>query len=388
MKKIPFLCTALLLLAITCFPAGTAFAMPYFEDATVTSDEVNMRLRPTTDSPVVTKLPEGARVGVFCEETEGWYRVIYGNYRGYVSADYVFLPSADAMYGNVTQGGVNLRQNPGTYSTVIAELSEGTGLTILNFTGDWYHIQAIQMNTDGTTATLEGYVSKDYVQLSTADHASMLLKPGMSGAEVRNIQQKLRERGFMLAAATGYYGEITQGAVKAFQRKAGISADGIVGEATYEMLFSDNDISITAAELLGITGEVKLSSWDEINKLWKKGTSATVTDVKTGLQYTAYRFGGWYHADCEPKTAADTAIMKKMFGGSWSWNRRAIWVTLSNGVTYAASQHGMPHMVDPVPGNDFPGHFCIHFYHSKVHETEAECPRHQACVMYAYNTAH
>lgn len=389
MKKIVLLCISLIMLMISCFPAGTALAMPYFEDATITSDEVNMRMRPTTDSPVVTQLPEGARVGVFCEETEGWYRVIYGNYRGYVSADYVFLPSADAMYGNVTEGGLKLRQNPGTYSTAIAEISEGTGLTILSFSGDWYYVEYVQASEDGTTTTtLEGYVNKEFVQLSTATSASMRLKLGMSGAEVRNVQQKLRERGFMLAAATGYFGEITESAVKAFQRKAGLSADGIIGEQTYEMLFSDADINISAAELFGITGEVKLSTWDEINKLWKKGTNATVTDVKTGLQYTAYRFGGWYHADCEPKTAADAAIIKKMFGGSWSWNRRAIWVTLSNGVTYAASQHGMPHMVDVIPGNDFPGHFCIHFKDSKVHETEAECPRHQACVMYAYNAAH
>jgi uncharacterized protein YraI len=388
MKKAVFLFIMIIALLLSCFPAGTALAMPYFEDATVTADEVNMRLRPSTDSPVVTQLSEGARIGVFCEETEGWYRAIYGNYRGYVSADYVFLPSVDAMYGNVTKGGINLRQNPGLYSAAIMELSEGTGLTILNYSGDWYFVEFAEFAEDGTETNHQGYVSKDYVLLSTATSASMRLKIGMSGAQVRNVQQKLRSRGFMVASATGYFGEITESAVKAFQREAGLAADGIVGEKTYTMLFGDNDISITTAKLFGITGEVKLSTWDEINKQWKKGTTATVTDVKTGLQYKAYRFGGWYHADCEPMTAADTKIMKKMFGGSWSWNRRPIWVTLSNGVTYAASQHGMPHMADPVSGNDFPGHFCIHFYHSKVHETSAECPRHQYCVKYAYNAAH
>lgn len=123
-----------------------------------------------------------------------------------------------------------------------------------------------------------------------------------------------------------------------------------------------------------------------INGKWKRGTYATVTDVKTGIQFKVYRFGGWFHADCEPATAADTAKMKKACGGSWTWNRRPIWVTI-NGVTYAASQHDMPHMVDVVADNDFPGHFCIHFNHSKVHETNAECPRHQACVQYAYKKA-
>jgi uncharacterized protein YgiM (DUF1202 family) len=366
-----------------------ANAMPYFEEATVTGDEVNMRMRPSTDSPVIMQLPEGTRIGVFCEEVEGWYRIIYGNYRGYISSDYVFLPSVDSMNANVLAGGLKLRQNPGTYSSVVTELVEGTGVKITNISGEWYFVEISQTQDDGTTELLSGYINKEYVKISTAKTASNMLKIGMSGAEVRNIQQQLRKRNFLLSPATGYFGDVTEGAVKAFQRKAGLDRDGIVGAQTYEMLFDeDNGITTTTAELFGITGEVKLSTWNDIAKEFKKGDTATVTDVKTGLQYTVYRFGGWFHADCEPMTKKDAAVIKKMYGGSWSWNRRAIWVTLSNGKTYAASQNGMPHLVDVIPGNDFPGHFCIHFNDSKVHETSAECPRHQASVQYAYDKAH
>lgn len=389
MKKAVYIVISVIFGLMLVLPAGTANAMPYFEEATVNGDEVNMRMRPTTDSPVIMQLSEGTRIGVFCEEEEGWYRVIYGNYRGYISSDYVFLPSVDSMNANVLEGGLKLRENPGTYSSVITELAEGTGLKITNICDDWYYVEISQTQEDGAATVLNGYVSKEYVKISKAKTASNMLKVGMSGAEVRNVQQQLRERNFLLAPATGYFGDVTEGAVKAFQRKAGLDADGIVGEQTYEMLFDDsNGITTTTAELFGITGEVKLSTWDKIDKLWKKGTTATVTDVKTGLQYTAYRFGGWYHADCEPMTKEDAAVIKKMFGGEWSWNRRPIWVTLSNGETYAASQHGMPHMVDVIAGNDFPGHFCIHFKDSKVHETGKECPRHQACVQYAYDKAH
>ncbi len=375
---------------VTLFaPFSSANAMPYFEEATVTADEVNMRMRPTTESPVIMQLTAGTRIGVFCEEADGWYRVIYGNYRGYVSSEYVFLPSVDSMNANVLEGGLKLRNNPGTYSSVVAELSEGTGLKIVSINGDWYNVEITQTAEDGTATTLNGFLNKEFVKISSAETASNMLKIGMSGAEVRNIQEQLRKRNFLLAPATGYFGDVTEGAVKAFQRKAGLSSDGIVGAKTYEMLFDeDNDISTTAAELFGITGEVRLSTWDDIAKEFKKGDTVTVTDVKTGLQYKAYRFGGWFHADCEPVTKEDAAVIKKMFGGKWSWNRRAIWVTLKNGKTYAASQHGMPHMVDVIAGNDFPGHFCIHFKDSMVHETSAECPRHQACVQYAYDKAH
>ncbi len=384
MKKSVVTFLVFIICTVLFLPVTQANAMPYFEDATVIGDEVNMRMRPSTESPVVMKLEQGARIGVFCEETEGWYRIIYGNYRGYISAEYVFLPSTDYMVAHVLEGGLKLRQNPGTYSNAVAELDEGTGVTIKNISGDWYFVEV--PGEDGTSVQT-GFVHKDFVKLSKSKTASNMIKLGMEGAEVRNVQQQLRKRNFMIAPATGYFGDVTEGAVKAFQRKAGLDADGIIGAETYELLFGDNDITTTTSELFGITGEVKLSTWDDIAKVFKKGTKALVTDVKSGRQFWVTRFGGWWHADCEPVSAKDTAIMKECYGGKWSWDRHPIWVTIGS-VTYAASQHGMPHMVNPVPDNDFDGHFCIHFKDSKVHETGKECPRHQYCVQYAYDKAH
>jgi hypothetical protein len=259
----------------------------------------------------------------------------------------------------------------------MGHLAAGTAVEIMNIVGDWYYVE---------TEEAKGYVHKDDIELSKAKSASLTLKPDMKGVAVSDMQRELRKRGFFGGPVTGYYGELTLSAVKAFQKEAKLSQDGIVGTKTLELLYGDNDIKTTASEMAGIQGEVQLTHWDTINKRWKRGTYATVTDVKTGIQFKVYRFGGWWHADSEPATAADTKKMKKACGGSWTWSRRPIWVTI-DGVTYAASQHSMPHMVDVVKGNDFPGHFCIHFLHSKVHHSAKECPKHQACVKYAYNKA-
>lgn len=116
-----------------------------------------------------------------------------------------------------------------------------------------------------------------------------------------------------------------------------------------------------------------------------KHVPVQVVDVETGISFNAERFGGTYHADCQPLTKNDTAFFKSIVG-EWTWNRRPIWVKI-NGTYYAASMNCMPHMVSPDNTNDFPGHFCIHFFHSLVHETDAECPRHQTCVMYAFINA-
>ena len=210
--------------------------------------------------------------------------------------------------------------------------------------------------------------------------------PGMSGVSVADMQRALYARGFFPGPVTGQYDDITLAAVQAFQTAADISPDGHADSDLLDLLYGDNDIESHAVKVAGIEGRVLMSTWNEIAKLWKKGTTATVTDVQTGLQYTAYRFGGWWHADCEPLTAQDTAIMKKIYSGRWSWQRRPIWVTI-DGVTYAASQHGMPHKCDVISSNNFDGHFCIHFNDSKIHATGKECPRHQACIDTAFAQA-
>ena len=59
---------------------------------------------------------------------------------------------------------------------------------------------------------------------------------GSRGAEVRAIQQKLKERGLFKSDVTGYYGEITRKAVLAFQKQQGISQTGIAGPLTLKAL--------------------------------------------------------------------------------------------------------------------------------------------------------
>lgn len=61
-------------------------------------------------------------------------------------------------------------------------------------------------------------------------------KVGSSGEAVREIQQRLRDWGYYKGAVDGKYGEATRTAVVLFQKKHGITADGIVGKQTAEKL--------------------------------------------------------------------------------------------------------------------------------------------------------
>lgn len=57
-----------------------------------------------------------------------------------------------------------------------------------------------------------------------------MLKRGCRGNAVRELQNDLRELGYMEEAATGYFGTKTQEALKRFQKDYGLLTDGIFGE--------------------------------------------------------------------------------------------------------------------------------------------------------------
>lgn len=126
-------------------------------------------------------------------------------------------------------------------------------------------------------------------------------------------------------------------------------------------------------------------SWDQVNPLFPKHAKATVIDLDTGSNFRVQRRGGTYHADVQPLTAEDTAVMKAIYNDKWSWQRKAVIVQLDNGRRIAASMNGMPHGGGSIRGNNFIGHSCIHFRDSKTHGTRKINLAHQIMVWKAAN---
>lgn len=194
-----------------------------------------------------------------------------------------------------------------------------------------------------------------------------------------------------------------------YQEDHDLPVDGIATSATQHSLYGtvekgtyENGSSATVKLYMP-----ELIDWytGGIQSIFKKGYTAVVTDVRTGISFKVKRWSGAYHADVEPLTAADTAAMCRIYKVKTAqeisdknlYQRRPILLTI-NGHSYAASMYGVPHNYpegDTINDNDFYGQFCIHFVNSKTHagnKVDVACAAnnwfgHQEAIMEAFNTA-
>ena len=87
----------------------------------------------------------------------------------------------------------------------------------------------------GTAHTSEDYLSMPYVQTA-------VLKQGATGGEVKELQRRLKNWGYYNGAVDGIYGKGTIEAVKKFQKKNGLTADGVAGIETYKALGMNDSV--------------------------------------------------------------------------------------------------------------------------------------------------
>ena len=250
----------------------TATGYPY---KTITTDSVNLRSSASTSSKRLTTIPKGASITVL-QLSGSWAKVAYSSYTGWAMKDYIQVaaivaataaPSTGSNYDNVVIG-------PTTYQT----LQNGS---------DGEQVQALQealielgflsgkadgIYGSGTANAVIAFQRKNGYPLTGVADANLQalifsgkplnsagkktdiktlpmieglnVKSGDKGVIVRKIQTQLRLKGYMTSAVTGTYDSATVTAVKAFQQKNGLKADGIAGAQTQQLLFGSG---VTAA---------------------------------------------------------------------------------------------------------------------------------------------
>lgn len=78
---------------------------------------------------------------------------------------------------------------------------------------------------------------------SSGSSFTRTLRKGYTGEDVRSVQARLQELEYYTGSLDGVYGTGSMAAVKAFQQRNGLTADGLAGQNTFTKLFSSSAVS-------------------------------------------------------------------------------------------------------------------------------------------------
>lgn len=225
-----------------------------------------------------------------------------------------------------------------------------------------------------------GYINKDTYVYQKASKSSKKVKVA------RNTKV------YVIGAKGQFYHiQNIQNSVKGYVLKSCISKTK-VPETT-----ADDDPGDDTGDDSGTADDTGVSSWkSKVVKLdWygtgkdvlKRGGYGYIYDITTGIRMRIKRMGGTNHADVEPATKSDTAKLKKIAGGKFSWTCHAV-ILQAGGQYVACSINTMPHGQQTITNNGYDGQFCLHMVNSKTHGSGKVNPNHQTCINQAYKWAH
>ncbi len=131
---------------------------------------------------------------------------------------------------------------------------------------------------------VDGYLGPaTRVALNSADATPNGLSLGDSGDNIQRVQNLLSQLGYLKSAnVTGYYGEVTENAVKLFQQTNGLSADGQVGVMTMAKLTGGDAKKAPAQSKTSSKNNNKNNSKNNSSSSGSKGNSGSTSTPNTG----------------------------------------------------------------------------------------------------------
>ena len=340
-KRLVSLVLVFVLLTV-CVPVVSAAAKTY--TGTINKDKINFRAKASTSSTVLSTFKKGDKVKV-TGISGNFYSVTFNKVKGYVMRKFVALTSTDKKA---------LETQTAAAKKTVTPRATATPKPTVKSTAD---------------PAMKGITKISQIKVPATS------KKGDSGAKVKALQQALKLKKYYKANVNSKFDNNTVAAVKAFQKASKLDQTGKADYATIQKLFGKKaaDFKYTTEQLDWFNGGANVIP---------RGATFTVKDVLTGKTFRCKRLYGANHMDTEPLNAEATATIKQLYGGNWSWKRRAVLV-MYNGHVYAASMNGMPHGNCRIKNNNFDGHFCIHFTGSKTHGSKKVDGAHQKAVKRA-----
>lgn len=317
------------LLAAVCAMAlflsviSPALAAKYPYD-TVSMDDVNMRSRANTTSTILKKIQKGDTVTIL-GVTGSFYRVEFDGKTGYAMKKYIdgTDPSPDPSpnpalsmqappaiseypYDTTVIDYVKLRKVAETEGEVILTIPAGSVVTVYDRTSNGF----VKVKYDGKT----GYCVETHINLANIPAPTPQpgaekyteLKNGSEGAAVTALQAALEELGYLEEEEVdGKFGAKTEEALKLFQKRNGLTQNGIASQDLQLKLYED-----TPKDTRGYRQYVRTVPPVAGAVIREKSKGEPVTKLQTRLKEL-----GYYEGDPTGVCDENTVAAIKLFEG-------------------------------------------------------------------------
>ena len=268
--------------------------------AFVRTNGSSLNVRSSPDSTIVGTLPNGASISLSGRSSGSWSQLSNGNWvasrwirGGSGGGDGGGSPSNTGYqsYRVSTRGGsLNVRSGPSTGYRVISTLASGTVVRGGAVSNGWRALEP------------GGWVSSRYLANTGGGDdggvPSSYLRRGSSGQAVTNLQNRLKVLGFYKAPVTGYYGIVTETAIKDFQASRNIQVNGIAGPQTQAALYSNGGSTISRRPSSSNLYEAYVSTNGEALPAYSSPNGRIIGSLPNGdrLLMTGRTSGSWVQA--------------------------------------------------------------------------------------------
>lgn len=371
----------------------------------IIKDNVYLRASYSTSSASKASLDEGTKCRITKVYTVGDYKWYYitvtvdkYSYKGYVRSDMIEMIS-EGEYGSgssdgddhdsetlgmirVTADNVALRVGPGKDYDRAGEADTGDVFYYIDTEDGWFRTKSGYWISKDYAKVMDGDEVDDYVGSgSSGSVGSGALTFGSTGSDVGYVQKALKKLGYYDGSITNHYGNLTKQAVMDFQGDYGLSRDGVVGAKTMAAIVAaySNESGAGGNTGVNLHNTVFDLHWYNYKAVYNavgivRGKTFTLTDLQTGKSFNVYVQSTGQHADVEPLTANDTAIMCSIYGvgraEDINYVRRAMIATVGN-YQFVCSMYGEAHGSEVIGAeNNYDGQFCVHFRQSKTSDTK------------------
>ena len=284
----------------------------------------------------------------------------------------MLLPTgALATSARVNSGSARIYSSSST-SADSAPLEKGMSVSVKDVSGNWATVRV-----RGVT----GYVPVKYLNASTryaayTRRATCIYKSASSASSKVEVGANTR---LYVVGVSGDYLRV--------QNASGSKTGYVAASAVSRRRTSSGGSKKTASRRSWKSKVVKLNWYDGGSSVLSTGRYGYIYGIDSGVTVKIKRMGGHSHADCEPATAADARKLKKLAGGSYSWNCEPV-ILHAGGKYVACSINTTPHGDQTITDNGYDGQFCLHMVGSKTHGSDSVNEEHQNAIDRAYNWAH